>query len=107
MLRESLMTLTLLISCIRGSANGRNGDRDRDRDRGGPRYGGRGRYGDREREHPSPAPCKVLGVFGLSTHTRERDLEDLFTEYAKIKNVTIVYDLKASTLNMTPLCGKA
>ncbi|ORX88358.1 RNA-binding domain-containing protein [Basidiobolus meristosporus CBS 931.73] len=40
----------------------------------------------------TPPPSKVLGVFGLSLHTRERDLEELFDEFGKHESVTIVYD---------------
>ncbi|ORX64045.1 RNA-binding domain-containing protein [Basidiobolus meristosporus CBS 931.73] len=41
---------------------------------------------------PPPAESKVLGVFGLSLRTRERDLEELFDEFGKHERVTIVYD---------------
>lgn len=56
----------------------------------------------REALHPPPArprhaparvePTNVLGVFGLSVRTRERDLEDEFARYGEVEKVVIVYD---------------
>ena len=37
-------------------------------------------------------PNNVLGVFGLSIRTRERDLEDEFMRYGDVEKVVIVYD---------------
>ncbi|KAI7904726.1 uncharacterized protein BX663DRAFT_431143, partial [Cokeromyces recurvatus] len=34
----------------------------------------------------------ILGVFGLSLRTLERDLEDVFSEFGSIEKVIIVYD---------------
>ncbi|KAJ3210623.1 transformer 2 beta [Dinochytrium kinnereticum] len=49
-----------------------------------------------KRIHPADRPpaeaCKVLGVFGLSIHTRERDLEELFGRYGRVTSVNIIYD---------------
>ncbi|WWC70279.1 uncharacterized protein I206_104229 [Kwoniella pini CBS 10737] len=63
-----------------------------------PRYPYRDR---REGGYPSRKPVhqlqeadpnNVLGVFGLSIRTRERDLEDEFTRYGDVEKVVIVYD---------------
>ncbi|KAJ3412302.1 T-complex-associated testis-expressed protein 1 [Chytridiales sp. JEL 0842] len=43
-------------------------------------------------ERGTPEPCKVLGVFGLSILTKERDLEKLFGQYGRITHVTIIED---------------
>lgn len=34
----------------------------------------------------------MLGVFGLSIRTQERDLEDEFNRFGTVSKVTIVYD---------------
>jgi transformer-2 protein len=34
----------------------------------------------------------VLGVFGLSIRTQERDLDDEFSRFGRVEKVTIVYD---------------
>lgn len=58
-------------------------------------------YLTRPRDAPTPSrpnnapksePNNVLGVFGLSIRTRERDLEDEFSRYGEVDKVTIVYD---------------
>jgi len=41
-------------------------------------------------------PARVLGVFGLSMRTRERDLEDEFHRYGEVEKVVIVYDQRVS-----------
>ncbi|KAI0235759.1 transformer 2 beta, partial [Massospora cicadina] len=33
----------------------------------------------------NPPPSEVLGVFGLSSFTRESDLEKLFSEYGRVE----------------------
>ena len=43
-----------------------------------------------------PTPSQVLGVFGLSIRTQERDLEDEFNRYGRVEKVTIVYDQRVS-----------
>ncbi|KAJ3027703.1 UNVERIFIED_CONTAM: hypothetical protein HDU68_003290 [Siphonaria sp. JEL0065] len=62
------------------------GDRDRFRDSRPPRRfvspSARG----------TPEPCNVLGVFGLSILTRERDLEKLFGEFGRVQDIAILYD---------------
>ncbi|TPX71068.1 hypothetical protein SpCBS45565_g01345 [Spizellomyces sp. 'palustris'] len=40
----------------------------------------------------NPTPSKVLGVFGLSLHTQEEDLERLFSTYGRIESCKIIYD---------------
>lgn len=42
------------------------------------------------RYNPDPSP--VLGVFGLSLYTGERDLREMFSKYGPLKEVQIVYD---------------
>nr|CDS23672.1 transformer 2 protein beta [Echinococcus granulosus] len=37
-------------------------------------------------------PCKVLGVFGLSIHTTERDLYNVFSIYGRVRDIHMVYD---------------
>lgn len=39
----------------------------------------------------------VLGVFGLSIRTRERDLEDEFARFGDVEKVVIVYDQRVSS----------
>ncbi|KAH6896392.1 hypothetical protein BKA70DRAFT_1116436, partial [Coprinopsis sp. MPI-PUGE-AT-0042] len=41
-------------------------------------------------------PRASLGVFGLSIRTRERDLDDEFSRFGRVENVTIVYDQRQS-----------
>ncbi|KAG8936756.1 hypothetical protein FRC03_012518 [Tulasnella sp. 419] len=43
----------------------------------------------------APTPSQVLGVFGLSIRTMERDLEDEFSRYGQVEKVTIVYDQRS------------
>ncbi|KAI0069107.1 RNA-binding domain-containing protein, partial [Artomyces pyxidatus] len=40
----------------------------------------------------APNPTNVLGVFGLSIRTTERDLDDEFSKFGRVDKVTIVYD---------------
>ena len=40
----------------------------------------------------NPDPSKVVGVFGLSLYTGERDLREMFEKYGPIKNLNVVYD---------------
>ncbi|CAO3618957.1 unnamed protein product [Cunninghamella blakesleeana] len=42
-----------------------------------------------------PEISSILGVFGLNMHTRERDLEDVFSKYGPLDKVTVVYDHRA------------
>ena len=72
-------------------------DRDRDRDRGRDRAGyppapprARGPPPSR----PSPSPSNIVGAFGLSIRTTERDLEDEFGRIGPVEKVVIVYDAR-------------
>jgi hypothetical protein len=40
----------------------------------------------------APNPSNVLGVFGLSIRTQERDLDEEFSRFGRVEKVTIVYD---------------
>jgi len=40
----------------------------------------------------APNPSQVLGVFGLSIRTQERDLDEEFSRFGRVEKVTIVYD---------------
>ena len=40
----------------------------------------------------APNPSNVLGVFGLSIRTTERDLDEEFGRFGHVEKVTIVYD---------------
>ncbi|ETW84244.1 hypothetical protein HETIRDRAFT_312140, partial [Heterobasidion irregulare TC 32-1] len=44
----------------------------------------------------APNPSAVLGVFGLSIRTTERDLDDEFSRFGRVEKVTIVYDQRQS-----------
>ncbi|KAI0047282.1 RNA-binding domain-containing protein, partial [Auriscalpium vulgare] len=44
----------------------------------------------------APTPSNVLGVFGLSIRTTERDLDDEFGKFGRVEKVTIVYDQRQS-----------
>ncbi|ORX36751.1 hypothetical protein BD324DRAFT_465696 [Kockovaella imperatae] len=62
-----------------------------------PSYNGRDAGGQGGPRRPVHAPAKVdpnpvLGVFGLSIRTRERDLDDEFSRYGEVEKVVIVYD---------------
>ncbi|EED81127.1 predicted protein [Postia placenta Mad-698-R] len=61
----------------------------RDRDLPPPR----GR--SRSRSPAAPNPSNVLGVFGLSIRTTERDLDDEFSRYGRVEKVVIVYDQRS------------
>ncbi|KAG5443105.1 transformer 2 beta [Clonorchis sinensis] len=65
----------------------------RDYSRRSPGYGYRSSNRRRflgPRENAKPSRC--LGVFGLSLHTQERDLYDIFSRYGPIDDVQLVYD---------------
>ncbi|KAJ3119663.1 hypothetical protein HK098_005245 [Nowakowskiella sp. JEL0407] len=40
----------------------------------------------------SPPESRVLGVFGLSLYTTERDLEEVFAKYGEIEKICLIYD---------------
>ncbi|KJA16107.1 hypothetical protein HYPSUDRAFT_71627 [Hypholoma sublateritium FD-334 SS-4] len=77
-------------------ANGTNGD-SRSYHRSPPPYRGGRRSPPPRRAHAplQPNPSNVLGVFGLSIRTQERDLEDEFNRYGRVEKVTIVYDQRS------------
>ncbi|KAI8815323.1 hypothetical protein BJ742DRAFT_783166 [Cladochytrium replicatum] len=83
----------------RGSSRTRNRSRDRSRNRSRDRSRERRRgvadYRPRRvpsTERAAPAASRVLGVFGLSSYTRESDLDSLFGKYGPLDNVQIIYD---------------
>jgi len=43
----------------------------------------------------APAASNVLGVFGLSIRTVERDLDEEFSRFGRVEKVTIVYDQRS------------
>ncbi|KAF8816508.1 RNA-binding domain-containing protein [Phlegmacium glaucopus] len=43
----------------------------------------------------APNPSNVLGVFGLSIRTQERDLDEEFSRFGRVDKVTIVYDQRS------------
>ena len=49
----------------------------------------------------------MLGVFGLSIRTTERDLDEEFTRFGHVEKVTIVYDQRVSftlySVDLTPI----
>lgn len=55
----------------------------------------------------APNPSNVLGVFGLSIRTTERDLDEEFTRFGHVEKVTIVYDQRVrftlSPVILTPI----
>ncbi|GAA5826762.1 hypothetical protein JCM11251_002885 [Rhodosporidiobolus azoricus] len=67
--------------------------------RGGDSYdqGGRSRMPPPAKPNgaPSAEPSNVLGVFGLSIRTRERDLDDEFSRSGRVEKVVIVYDQRS------------
>lgn len=44
----------------------------------------------------------MLGVFGLSIRTQERDLDEEFSRFGRVEKVTIVYDQRVSDLAVAP-----
>ncbi|KAF8875338.1 hypothetical protein CPB84DRAFT_1853294 [Gymnopilus junonius] len=82
-------------SPVRSTANGHtNGESDRERYRSPQRFRRRSPP-PRRGQHLQPNPSNVLGVFGLSIRTQERDLEDEFSRYGSVEKVTIVYDQRS------------
>ncbi|UJR36368.1 hypothetical protein I4U23_029093 [Adineta vaga] len=43
-----------------------------------------------------PKPNSILGVFGLSSRTTEKDLKDLFQRFGRLKDVQLIVDKKTS-----------
>jgi transformer-2 protein len=44
----------------------------------------------------NPSPCRVLGVFGLSLQTDERDIRRVFEKYGRLDKVKLVTDPRVS-----------
>ncbi|XP_064402478.1 transformer-2 protein homolog beta-like isoform X2 [Halichondria panicea] len=67
--------------------------RDRRGNRG--RYKSRSPMSERKRHQGNrfnPNPSRVLGVFGLSLYTGEKELKEMFDRYGPIERVQVVYD---------------
>lgn len=45
---------------------------------------------DNRRE--APPPNRTLGVFGVSTYTKQVDLEDIFKRYGTVEKIIMVFD---------------
>ncbi|KAG9018191.1 hypothetical protein FRB90_011889, partial [Tulasnella sp. 427] len=83
---------------------GRGRSRSRSRSRSPRRYSPGASYNNNRRRSPpprrpahapmAPNPSSVLGVFGLSIRTVEKQLEDEFSRYGHVDKVTIVYDAR-------------
>ncbi|PKI84789.1 hypothetical protein MVES_001181 [Malassezia vespertilionis] len=58
-----------------------------------PRDGG-ARGAPRRQERPAPSPSHILGAFGLSIRTTERELEEEFSKAGPVEKVVIVYDAR-------------
>ncbi|GAU98225.1 hypothetical protein RvY_09401 [Ramazzottius varieornatus] len=59
--------------------------------RSGGGGGGGGRFARRsERDNPQPSRC--LGVFGLSTQTREKDIRHEFQKFGPLSNIQLIHD---------------
>jgi transformer-2 protein len=43
-----------------------------------------------------PDPSRVLGVFGLSLYTTERELYSIFNKFGSIEKVTVVLDAQVT-----------
>lgn len=46
-------------------------------------------------------PTNILGVFGLSVRTSERDLQDEFSRHGEVEKIVIVYDQRVSRQRTT------
>lgn len=46
----------------------------------------------------NPKESRVLGVFGLSLYTGEKDLRELLNRYGQIERVQVVYDHQVKSL---------
>ncbi|KAI0985919.1 hypothetical protein GJ496_009247 [Pomphorhynchus laevis] len=71
--------------------------RSRSRRRYGRRSTTRSPFSTRKRhvgDRDNPEPSRVLGIFGLSLDTQERDLRDVFSKYGRISEMQIVHDRK-------------
>jgi transformer-2 protein len=50
-----------------------------------------------DKSQQAPNPSNVLGVFGLSIRTQERDLDEEFSRFGRVEKVTIVYDQRVGS----------
>lgn len=41
----------------------------------------------------------MIGVFGLSLYTNDKDLRDIFEKYGKINEVQVVYDHQVTLID--------
>lgn len=46
-------------------------------------------------------PNKVLGVWGLSSRSREEDVRDMFTKLIELEHVSLITDRRVSTTTTT------
>lgn len=44
----------------------------------------------------NPKPSRVLGLFGLSLYTGEKDLKEILNKYGHLERVQVVYDHQVS-----------
>ena len=58
------------------------------------RHSGSSNYGGHDRINPTAS--NVLGIFGLSMHTSERDLKDIFSKYGKLTQVRLIIDKRVN-----------
>ncbi|VDP23432.1 unnamed protein product [Schistosoma margrebowiei] len=89
--RNSVSPRSRRYSRSRSRSKSRSGSRDFYRRSPGYGYRSSGRkrfLGPRE----NPTPSRCLGVFGLSLHTQERNLYDIFSQYGNIEDVQLVFD---------------
>ncbi|KAF8164823.1 hypothetical protein B0H34DRAFT_779897 [Crassisporium funariophilum] len=83
-------------SPARPSANGNGTNGDSRSYRSPPPYRRRSPAPRRAAQAPiAPNPSNVLGVFGLSIRTQERDLDEEFSRFGRVEKVTIVYDQRS------------
>lgn len=60
------------------------------------RQSGSSNYGGSGHDRLNPTPSSVLGIFGLSMHTTERDLKDIFSKYGKLTQVRLIIDKRTN-----------
>ena len=48
-------------------------------------------------------PNKVLGVWGLSSRSREEDVRDMFTKVIEVEQVSLITDRRVSLVLPSPL----
>lgn len=76
-----------------GSIDRRDDDRRNDNARPDDRArSGSARGGSQSHVRDQPEPSKVLGVFGMSLNTRQRDLEEIFGKFGALEKCVLVMD---------------